>query len=155
MLGLDVQRLDTLDAQTIDPDRELAVAGWYATTSITGCPALAAIYRDGALPYVRGDADELAFCVRSGVLYAAEPRTGATPTAAPRNGPARDPTLQVLPVTVAIGVVMPQQIEVVGAASTPVVVLGRFVRPTPGCVFLKGCGGDFVVDHIAWTPLGP
>lgn len=152
-LGLAVHWVDELRPLETDPAQELAVAGWYTTTAITGCPALAAIYRDGALPYLRGDADKLAFCVRSGVLYAAEPIPGVpAPTSAPREGPAADPTMSVLAVTVAIGVVMPPEIEVVGADSMEVVVLGRFVPRQAGCLFLRGCGRDFIVDHIAWTP---
>jgi hypothetical protein len=151
-----VQRLDAVQPLGLGPDQEVAVAGWYATTAITGCPPLAAIYRDGSLPYLRGDADELAFCVRSGVLYASEPIAGSPPpTTAPRGGPAADPTLSVLSVTVAIGVVMPPEIEVVGARSMEVVVLGRFVPRRAGCVFLAGCGRDFVVDHVAWTSAVP
>ena len=61
----------------------------------------------------------------------------------------------MVPVTVAVGVVMPQEIEVVGASSTEIVVLGKFVAPSAGCVFLAGCGGDFVVDHVAWTLAAP
>jgi hypothetical protein len=155
VLGLPVQRLDALRPLALDPDHELAVAGWYSTTAITGCPPLAAIYRDGALPYLRGDSDKLAFCVRSGMLYAAEPVPGLPqPTTAPRQGPAADPTMSVVAVTVAIGVVMPQDMEVIGASSTEIVVLGRFVPRRAGCVFLGGCGRDFVVDYVAWTPGG-
>lgn len=156
VLGLAVQRLDRVEPLSLAPDEEVAVAGWYSTTAITGCPALAAIYRDGQLPYVRGDKDKLAFCVRSGVMYAAEPAPGVpAPTSAPRQGPAADPKMSRLDVTVAIGVVMPPDIEVIGASSTEIVVLGRFVPRRAGCVFLGGCGRDFIVDYVAWTPATP
>src|SRR5689334_8508117 len=69
-LGLPVHPLDQVQPGLLGEDQVIALSGWYIATGVANCPPLAAIYRDGALPYLRGDADTLAFCERSGVLYA-------------------------------------------------------------------------------------
>lgn len=138
-IGLAVQRLGELQVGRLGFDAEVAIAGWYVPTSITDCPPLAAIYRDGALPYLRGDADKLAFCVRSGMLYPSRPDL---PNGVPTG----------VAVTVIAGVIMPLDLETVGANATQVVVLGRFAKSSDGCRTGVGCSRELVVDHVAWTP---
>jgi len=139
VIGLDVQRLGDLQLGGVGWDEVVAVAGWYVPTSITDCPALAAIYRDGALPYVRGDKDELAFCVRSGMLYPSRPDIANVAPAG-------------VAVTVVVGVVMPLELEMVDEHATQVVVLGRFSKSSDGCRVGIGCSRELEVDHVAWTP---
>lgn len=143
-IGLAVQRLGDLQVGRLGFDSVVAIAGWYVPTAITDCPALAAIYRDGALPYVRGDADKLAYCVRSGVLYPSRPDLPSNRTAG------------VVPtgvaVTVVVGVIMPLDLETVGTDATQVVVIGRFGKSSDGCRSGVGCSRELLVDHVAWTP---
>ena len=134
VIGLAVHRLDEVQPRSYGRDQVVALNGWYVPTAITDCPALPAIYRDGALPYVRGDRDKLAFCVRLGVLYPARPDPG--------DDRSENTRLPAVPVTVVVGVIMPEQLEVVGADPTEVVIIGRFVRS----------GAALLVDHVAWTP---
>jgi hypothetical protein len=136
VIGLDVQRLDDVQPRGLGRDDVIAVAGWYVATAITDCPPLAAIYREGSLPEVRGDADELAFCVRSGVLFASRPDAGV-------------PSVTV---TVVVGVVVPPKLEMIGTDATEVVVVGRFVESGDGCGAPAGCRRELLVDHVAWTP---
>lgn len=137
VVGLEVQRLDDVRGQGLGRDDVIAIAGWYVATAITDCPRLAAIYRQGSLPEVRGDADEWAFCKRSGVLYASQSRGAELPG---------------VPVTIVVGVVVPPELEVIGAEATEVVVVGRFSEPGDGCRAPGGCRRELVVDHVAWTP---
>jgi hypothetical protein len=134
VIGLAVHRLADVQPRTLGRDDVIAITGWYVATAITDCPALAAIYRLGSLPYVRGDADELAFCVRLGVLYPSRPD--------PDDGRSENRRLAAVPVTIVVGVIMPPQLEMVGADPTEVVIVGRFA----------GSGAELVVDHVAWTP---
>lgn len=53
--------------------------------------------------------------------------------------------------TVVVGVVVPAELEVVGPASTAVVVLGHFVEPGDGCEVLGDCTRELVIDYLAWT----
>ena len=140
VLGLDVQRLKDIQPRGLGRDDVVVVAGWYVATEITDCPRLAALYRDGSLPEFRGDADELAFCKRSGMLYASRPDV--------------DARLPAVDVAVTIGVIVPRELEVVGADATPVVVIGQFVESGDGCSVAAGCRSVLVVDHVAWTPVG-
>ena len=146
VVGLSVRRLDEIPSAGLGRDEEFAIAGWYHATAVTDCPPLAAIYRDGSLPDVRGDADSLAFCVRSGVLYAAP--SGLDQRA--------NTDVTSVPVTVVIGVIVPLQLEVIGGESRQVVVLGRFVEPGAACAttVLTACRRELLVDHIAWTADG-
>jgi hypothetical protein len=139
VVGLDVQRLDDVQGRSLRRDEVIAVAGWYVATAITDCPRLAALYRQGSLPEVRGDADELAFCERSGVLYASQSKSAGLPG---------------VDVKLVVGVVVPPELEVIGADATEVVVVGRFVEPGDGCRVPYGCRRELVVDHVAWTPPG-
>lgn len=143
IFGLDVQQLDAVQSQGLGRGDIVVVAGWYVATAITDCPALAAIYRDGALPYVRGDADELAFCVRRGVLYASPPL--------PFDGRNRKPGLQSVAAEFVVGVVAPRELEVIGADATEVVLIGRFVESGDSCRRTAGCSPQLIVDHVAWT----
>jgi len=144
VIGLHVQRLDEVQTRSLGRDDVIAVAGWYVATAITGCPPLAAIYRQGSLPEVRGDADESAFCVRSGVLYASQPDVRDS-----RSGSAELPEVGV---TIVVGVVVPPELEMIGADATEVVVVGRFVASGDGCRVPADCPRELVVDHVAWTP---
>jgi hypothetical protein len=132
VVGLPVQRLDDIQPLGLGRDQVIAVAGWYVATAVTDCPPLAAIYRKGSLPEVRGDADSWAFCDRSGVLYASQPSLDEPP----------DRGDSAVAVALVIGVVVPPELEIIGAESTEVVVVGHFVDR------------ELVVDHVAWTPDG-
>lgn len=150
VLGLDVHRLDGVDTRGLGRDTPIAVAGWYVATAITDCPPLAAIYRPASLPEIRGDADSWAFCKRSGVLYASRPDLDV---GLPTNNPSNDAGLSAVAVTVTIGVVVPRELEMIGADATPVVVIGRFVESGGGCRDPAGCAQELVVDHLAWAGL--
>jgi hypothetical protein len=142
-VGLEVHRLDQIDPRGLGPDNAIAIAGWYVTTSITDCPPMDAIYRNGALPYLRGDADTATFCRRTGVLYAAPPdgQRGF-----------RGAGLSAVKATVAIGVIVPLGLEAIGAEPTQVVIVGRFTTTIDPCDVAGHCVRELVVDHIAWTP---
>ncbi len=133
MIGLAVHRLDDVQSRTLGRDEVVAITGWYVATATTDCPALAAIYRAGALPDVRGDADALAFCERFGVLYPTRPD--------PSDDRSENTRLRAVAITLVVGVVAPPEIEVVGAGPTEVVLVGRFIQG----------GNELLVDHVAWT----
>ena len=142
VLGLVVHELGDVVSKGPSRDEVFAVAGWYVATALTDCPAVAIVYRDGALPEIRPDADRLAYCDRSGVLY------GARPDADLRENSG----LSAISVTVALGVLVPSELELPGADAREVVVLGHFVESTDGCALSAGCSRELVVDHLAWTP---
>lgn len=134
VVGLDVHRLADVQPRALGRDEAVAVTGWYVATGVTDCPALAAIYRDGSLPWFRGDADTLAFCVRLGALYPTRPD--------PDDDRSENTRLPAVAVTVMVGVIMPTQLETVGTDPTEVVIIGRFVQG----------GHELLLDHVAWTP---
>jgi hypothetical protein len=136
VLGLDVKRLDEVERRDIRRDELVVVTGWYVATATTNCPTLAAIYREGSLPEVRGDADELVFCERFGVLYPSRPDVGE-----------RWPWV---PVRLVVGVIVPPWLESIGAEATEVVFIGRLVEARQGCRAPSLCR-ELVVDHLAWT----
>jgi hypothetical protein len=138
VLGLDVQELNDVRGRMLGRDEVVVVVGWYVATAITDCPPLAAIYREASLPEIRDDVDEWAFCNRSGVLYASRPDDNAGPSA--------------VAVKLQIGVLVPKELEIIGADATQVVVVGRFVESGDGCRVRAGCRRELVVDHVAWTP---
>lgn len=145
VVGLPVQPLGDLQLGSLGFDSVIAIAGWYVPTAITDCPQLPAIYKDGALPNVRGDADKLAFCVRSGMLYPSRPdlRSEGAPGSVPAG----------VAVEVVVGVIMPQELEAVGTDPTQVVVLGRFGKVNDACGTTGvGCSRELLLDHVAWTP---
>ena len=142
VVGLDVQRLDDVQPRWLDRDDVIAIAGWYVATAITDCPPLDAIYRDGSLPEVRGDAGVLAFCERAGVLYASRPSLDKHENAG----------LRAVAATLAIGIVAPPELEIIGTVATEVVLIGRFVGSGDACRVHAGCRRDLVVDHVAWAP---
>lgn len=145
VIGLPVQRLGDLQLGSFAFDSVIAIAGWYVPTAITDCPPFAAIYRDGALPYLRGDADKLAFCVRSGMLYPSRPdlRSDRSPDVVPTG----------VAVEVVVGVNMPRELEAIGTDPTQVVVLGRFGKLNDACSTTGvGCSRELLLDHVAWTP---
>jgi hypothetical protein len=153
VIGLDVQRLDDVLPRGLGRDEVIAVAGWYVATAITDCPRLVVIRRQGSLPEVRRDFDELAFCDRSGVLYASRPDLDER---LPRNNlednRSKNAGLPAVAVTLVVGVVVPRELEMIGAESTEVVVVGRFIESGDRCRDLAGCRRELVVDHVAWTP---
>ena len=141
VFGLDVQRLDDVQPGAFDRDDILVLTGWYVPKTITDCPQLAAIYRDGALPDVRGDTDVLAFCVRSGVLYTSHPDLRED----------RFTEGRAVPATFVIGVQAPMEIETIGALPREVVFIARFVEGLPGCSAMAGCRPELLIDHVVWT----
>ena len=152
VVGIDVQRLDDVRRERLGRDDVTAIAGWYVATAITDCPPLAAIYRPAALPEIRGDADSWAFCDRSGVLYASRPDLEqGLPTNNLEDNRSKGAGLPAVPVILVIGVVVPPELEVIGAEATPVVVVGRFVDSNTGCGSPAVCRRDLVVDHVAWA----
>jgi hypothetical protein len=151
-LGLAVHQLDQIEPGRVDPDKSVAVTGWYVATAVVNCPPLAAIYRDGALPYLRGDADELAFCERSGVLYAARPDADGRLSTSSHDGTAGKVGPPAVAASLAVGIIIPAELEVIGAAATEVVVIGHFVETGTRCGLPPGCHSGLVVDHVAWTP---
>ena len=141
VFGLEVWRLDDVQPGAFDRDDILVLTGWYVPTAINDCPRLAAIYRDGALPDVRGDTNVLAFCVHSGWLYATHPDLREN----------RFTEGRAVPATFVIGVQAPIDIETIGAAPREVVFIGRFVEGVPGCSATEGCRPELLIDHVAWT----
>jgi hypothetical protein len=143
VVGLDVHRLDEVQPRSLGRDDVVAIVGWYVAKAITDCPPLAAIYRDGSLPDVRGDADTAAFCQRTGVLYASPPDV--------QDSWSGSGGLGVIGASIVIGVVVPPELEAIGADATEVVVLGRFVPTGDGCGGAGDCATELVVDHVAWA----
>jgi hypothetical protein len=152
VVGFEVQRLENMKTRALGRDTPIAVAGWYVATAITDCPRIVVIRRQGSLPEVRHDADEFAYCHRSGVLYASRPDLDER---IPRNNlednSAKNAGLPAVPVTLVVGVVVPRELEMIGTTATPVVVVGRFVASGDGCGVEAGCGRQLVVDHLAWA----
>jgi hypothetical protein len=144
VIGLHVHRLDEVQMRSLGRDDVVAVVGWYVATAITDCPPIAAIYRQGSLPDVRGDADTAAFCVRTGVLYASQRDV--------QDRWSGSAGLPAVGVTIVVGVIVPPGLEMIGADATEVVVVGRFVESGAGCPVPAGCPRELVVDHVAWTP---
>jgi len=143
VLGLEVQALADVQPRSLGRDELVVVAGWYVTTAITGCPPLAAIYRDGSLPHLRGDADEWTFCDRSGLLYGSRPD--------PYENAHANTWIPTVPVSIVVGVIVPLELEMIGAEATEVVIIGRFVESGDGCRASAPCSRKLVVDHLAWT----
>jgi hypothetical protein len=140
VVGLEVQRLGDVP-QLLGRDEVVAVAGWYVPTSITDCPPLAVLYREGALPEIRHDVDTWAFCDRSGVLFASRP----DPAQGTNDG------FPAVAVRMVVGVMVPPELEAVGTGPTEVVGVGRFVRSGENCDVSPGCAPELLVDHVAWT----
>jgi hypothetical protein len=154
-LGMDVHRLDEVQTRGLDRDTVVAISGWYVATAITDCPPLAAFYRDGALPEVRGDiaaVDSWAFCDRSGVLYASRPDLQLRlPTNNLEDNRSKGSGLPAIAASLVIGVVAPPGVEEIGTTATHVVVLGRFVETSRGCGSPAACRVELVVDYIPWA----
>jgi len=143
VIGLDVHRLDEVQPRGLGRDDAVAVVGWYVATAITDCPPLAAVHRDGSLPDIRGDADGRAFCKRTGVLYASPPDV--------QDSWSGSGGLGVVGAKIVVGVVVPPELEMIGADATEVVVVGRFVPSGDGCGAAGDCNPELVVDHVAWA----
>ena len=154
VIGLTVNRLDDIQSLGLGRDEVVAVAGWYVATAITDCPRIVIIRRQGSLPEVRRDFDALAFCDRSGVLYASRPDLNERLPTNNLNDDNRSDNggLSAVAVTLVVGVVVPPELEMIGTDATEVVVVGRFVDSGDGCRLLTGCRRELVVDHVAWTP---
>jgi hypothetical protein len=142
VIGLHVQRLDEVRTGSLGRDDVIAVAGWYVATAITDCPPFAGIERPGALPDIRGDADGAAFCNRSGFLYASPPDVQDSWSGS---------GLPAVDVSIVVGVVLPPELEVIGADATEVVVIGRLVQSGTGCRAGTDCSRELVIDHVAWS----
>jgi hypothetical protein len=142
-IGLDVHRLDEVQLRGLGRDDVVAVVGWYVATAITDCPPLAAVYRNDSLPDIRGNSDGRAFCKRTGVLYASPPDV--------QDSWSGSGGLGVVGATIVVGVVVPPELEMIGADATEVVVVGRFVETSDGCGVAGGCAPELVVDHVAWA----
>jgi len=153
-LGLAVHRLDSVQPEHLERGAVIAIAGWYVATAIAHCPPLDAFYRAGALPEVRGDiaaVDTWAFCERTGVLYAAQPvPDGHLPTDDLDNNTPAALGLPAVATSMVIGVVAPPQLEKIGGAPTPVVVIGHFA-PGPNCPDRPACKPQLVVDYLPWA----
>jgi hypothetical protein len=152
VIGLPVQRLADVQDRAIPRDKVVAISGWYAPTAITDCPPLAAIYRQGSLPEIRGG-DPLAYCRRHGVLYVARPDL---PRRLSRNSPDDNPAATAsvpgVAATLIVGVVVPPELERIGWDATPVVVVAHFVEPDGSCDVPNGCGRQLLVDYLGWAP---
>jgi hypothetical protein len=149
VLGIHVERLVDVEARPIARDTVVAIAGWYVATSIDDCPPLAAIYRLGSLPEIRGG-DPLAYCHRHGVFYASRPGVEERlPTNNLEDNRLKDAGLPAVAATLVIGVLVPPELEIIGAEATPVVVLAHFT-PTGGCRGPR-CVRELVIDHLAWA----
>jgi hypothetical protein len=153
VIGINVEGLDVAKARALGRDTPVAIAGWYVPTAVFDCPPLAAIYRPTSLADIRDHADSWAYCERSGVLYASQPgvEDQRPPTNNLEDNRSKDAGLPAVAVTVAISVVMPPELEVVGSDATPVVVVGRFVESNRGCGSPAVCRRELVVDHLAWA----
>jgi len=153
-LGLAVHRLDSVQPEHLERGAVIAIAGWYVATAIADCPPLDAFYRAGALPEVRGDiaaVDTWAFCERTGVLYAAQPvPDGRLPTDDLDNNTPAAFGLPAVATSMVIGVVAPPQLETIGGAPTPVVVIGHFAAG-PNCPDRPACKPQLVVDYLPWA----
>jgi hypothetical protein len=143
VIGLDVHRLDEVQPRGLGSDDVVAVVGWYVATAITDCPLPAALYRIDSLPDTHGDADGRALCKRIGVLYASPPDVQDSWSASGGFG--------VVGATIVVGVVVPPELEMIGADATEVVVVGRFVETSDGCGVAGGCAPELVVDRVAWA----
>ena len=148
VLGLAVHELGDLDPQRYAWDQVLAIRGWYDPTAVTNCPAIPALYVNGQLPNLRGDTDKLAFCERSGVLNAAPPTADAAGTQSITG-------LSAIDATIAVGVLMPIDLELTESSATEVVVVGRFVYQGVACDIPALCPKGLVVDYLGWTPETP
>jgi hypothetical protein len=156
VLGISVRRLADVQPRGLGRGGVIAVSGWYVPKAITDCPPLAAIYKDGSLPYLRGDKDKLAFCVRSGLFYASRPDLDERlPSNNLEDNRSKNAGLPVVAATLGIGVVAPLELEQIGMDATQVVFVAHFVEPGDDCRAATGCPRELLVDHVAWTPLGP
>ena len=152
VVGLEVQRLHDVRPRQLGRDEVVALAGWYVATGISDCPRVVVIRRQGSLPEVRRDFDHLAFCDRSGVLYASRPDLDERlPRSYFEDNRSKNAGLPVVGVTLVVGVVVPRELEMVGTTATPVVLVGRFVASGEGCLTEATCAHRLVVDHVAWA----
>jgi hypothetical protein len=149
VLGLQVERLPDVQDRGIARDRVVAVAGWYVATEITDCPPLAAIYRLGSLPEIRGG-DPLAYCQRHGVLYASRPDLPRRLSAnSPDDNPDANAGVPGVAASLSVGVFVPPELETIGADATPVVVVAHFT-PAAGCRGPR-CTQELLIDYLGWA----
>ena len=151
VLGLEVMPLGQVEPRQLGRDDVVALSGWYVATAVTSCPPLAKIYQEASLPQIRA-ADWREFCNRSGVLFAAQPHlTGDQPTGSVEGTPSGNAGVSVVSAWLAIGIVVPPELEVVDLDSTAVVVVGRFVESADACPVVQGCPRELMIDRVAWT----
>ena len=149
VLGLQVERLPDVQDRAIARDRVVAIAGWYYPTEITDCPPLAAIYRLGSLPEIRGG-DPLAYCKRHGVLYASRPDIPRRLSAnSPDDNPDANAGVPGVATSLIVGVIVPPELETIGADATPVVVVAHFT-PESGCRGPR-CTQELLIDYLGWA----
>jgi hypothetical protein len=142
VLGLDVRHLDDLEPANIDRDTAVAIHGWYVATSISDCPPVAVIYHDGALPEILPDADPVAYCQRSGVLYASRPDSSdRLPTNNLEDNRSKNAGLPAVPATIITGVVAPPEIEFVTGDAFEVAVVAEFIDS----------GRSLIINYVGWT----
>jgi hypothetical protein len=142
-LGLAVQRLDEVQREGLGPDDVFAVVGWYVPTGMSDCPPLAAKFKASTSPATPGFGDAWAYCTRTGVLY-------ASPPAAPDSW-SGSAGLGAVGVSVATGVVMPSELELVGGDAIEVVVVAQFLD-SGSCLRCAAPGPPLLlVDHVAWS----
>lgn len=152
VIGIEVHQLDELPLGELGRNDVVAIAGWYRPTSISNCPAVAVIYRDGALPEIRPDVDALAYCDRSGILYAARPGVSIRPLLKHHTADgSRHAGPSKVGVTFILGVKAPREIELAGADATRVVLVAHVADVGDGCGTPAGCHRVLVVDYVGWT----
>jgi hypothetical protein len=140
-VGLAVHRLDDLELR--GRDGVIAIVGWYTTTEITNCPSSVLQYQQSSYPAIATGDDVLAYCNRTGVMFASSPTI--------QDSWSGSPGLSAVAVTLTRGIVVPRELESVGTGVTEIVVVGEFKDPPGGCGSAADCLRTLVVDHVAWT----
>lgn len=152
VLGLAVTALDDVKPRQLARDDIVVLSGWYVATVIAHCPPLAEIYREASLPEARADVDSWAFCERSGMLFASQPHlTDHQPSNSLEGDQPSHAGLTVVTASLAIGIFVPPELEVIDLDSTAVVVIGRFVESDDACPVVAGCPRELMIDHVAWA----
>jgi hypothetical protein len=150
VLGLPVRALDAVEPRQLARDDVVALSGWYVATEITDCPLLDKVYRDASPP--EANYDTWAYCDRSGVLFASQPHlTDQAPRSSFEADQPRTGGLSVVTASLAHGIVVPPELEVIDLDSMAVVVIGRFVESADACPVVAGCPRELVIDHVAWA----
>lgn len=152
-LGLQVRRLNEVDPNALRANQIVAIAGWYETTAITGCPKLTDLFRRQAGAEANVSIDSSSYCDRFGVLYARDP-LDTRPMLYDVSGGSTNVGLDKVDATLVQGVVMPLSLQQVSGAAVAVVVLAHFTPafvPAGTCVVPLVCPLHLVVDHVTWA----